>query len=228
MGHVTEAHEQFRRGIQMSRQGNFQEVAAALTVEDAETHAIVGQCGEARSEVATGIALSRDNNTLERASRALALCGAEREVSFITSELAQRFPEATLTIHVSLPVTAAALAIQRGEPVRGLELLEPVRGYDHAPSSEFWPAYLRGQAHLQLKDGRAAAVEFRRILEHRGEVPESLLYPLAHLGLARAAALDNDTAMARKAYEDFLALWHEADPNLHQLQEARREHSRLQ
>ena len=125
-------------------------------------------------------------------------------------------------------MTAAALAIQRGNPAHGLELLEPARQYDPAPSSEFWPAYLRGQAYLQLKDGRAAGVEFRRILEHRGEVPESSLYPLAHLGLARAAVLASDTATARKAYEDFLTLWNEADSNLHQLQEARREHSRLQ
>ena len=107
---IKAAHEQFRRGIQMSLQGNFQEVAAQLTMEDAETHAIVGQCAEARSEVAAGLELSRDNVTLERASRVLALCGAEREALSLSSELAKRFPDATLTIRVSLPVTAAALA----------------------------------------------------------------------------------------------------------------------
>jgi hypothetical protein len=224
---VKDAHEQFRRGIQMSLQGNFPEVAAQLATEDAETHAIVGQCAEARSEVTTALELNRDNVTLERASRVLALCGAGNEALSLSSELARRFPEATLTIHVALPVTAAALAIQRGESARGLELLEPVGRYDHAPSMEFWPVYLRGQAHLQLKDGRAAGVQFKSILDHRGEVPASMLYPLAHLGLARAATLANDTVAARKAYQDFVTVWNEADSNLQPLKEARLEQSRL-
>ena len=126
-GRVSEAHEQFRRGIQMSLQANFQQVAAELTLDDAEIHAIFGQCAEARREVANGLALSRDNHALEVASLALALCGADKEASFIARELSQRFPDATLTIHVSLPMTAAALAIQRGNPAHGLELLEPAR-----------------------------------------------------------------------------------------------------
>ena len=224
-GQVHSAHEQFRRGIQMAGQGDFDEVAAQLTMEDAETHAIVGQCLEARNEASAGMALSRDNQTLERASRALAICGTE--ASDITSELAKRFPEATLTMRVSLPVTAAALAIQQGEAPRAIELLEPVRPYDHAPSAEFWPNYLRGQAYLLLKDGPAAVAQFRTILDRRGEVPTSMLYPLASLGLARASILANDTAAARKAYDDFLGAWSEGDENLRLLQEARRERAAL-
>ncbi len=226
-GRAMAAHEQFRRGIQMSLQGNFTEVAAQLTMEDAENHAIVGQCAEARREVSPGLELSRDNGTLERASRVLALCGAGREALSLSHEVAKRFPDATLTNRVSLPVTAAALAIEQGEPARGLELLEPVRPYDHAPSAEFWPAYLRGQAYLQLKDGRAAASEFQNIVTHRGEVPVSVLYPLAHLGLARAAAMSNDAERARKAYEAFFALWNEADSDLPVLRDTRLEYSRL-
>jgi len=198
-----------------------------LATQDAETHANVGECAEARTEVSAGLELSRDNVTLERASRVLAGCGAGSEAMSLSSELARRFPEATLTTRVSLPVTAAALAIQRGEPARGLELLEPVGRYDHAPSAEFWPIYLRGQAYLQLKDGRAAGLQFQSILDHRGEVPTSMLYPLAHLGLARAATLANDTPKARKAYEDILTLWNEADTDLQPLKEARLELSRL-
>jgi hypothetical protein len=128
---------------------------------------------------------------------------------------------------LSLPVTAAAVAIEQGEPARGLALLEPVRRYDHAPSAGFWPAYLRGQAYLQLKDGRAAASEFQNIVTHRGEVPVSVLYPLAHVGLARAAAMSHDIDKARNAYEAFFALWTAADPDLQVLQDARLEHSRL-
>jgi tetratricopeptide (TPR) repeat protein len=227
-GRVKAAHDQFRRGIQMSLQGNFTEVAAQLTMEDAETHAIVGQCAEARSEVSPGLALSRDNLTLERASRVLALCGAGSEALTLSNDLAKRFPEATLTVRASLPVTAAALAIHRGDPARGLELLEPVKPLDRAPSLEFWPAYLRGQAYLQLKDGEAARLQFRNILDHRGDVPGTMLYPLAQLGLARAAALANDLKTARTAYDRMLTLWKEADSNLDPLEQARREQSRLE
>src|SRR4029077_18114599 len=115
--------------------------------------------------------------------------------------------EATLTVHVALPVTAALLAIERGEPARGVEQLESVRRYDHAPSLEFWSLYTRGLAYLRLKDRRAAAVEFKNIVDHQSEVPAAMLYPLARLGLARAAAMVNDTETARKAYEGVLAVW---------------------
>ena len=171
--------------------------------------------------------MSRDNVTLERASRVLALCGAGSEASALSNELARRFPDATLTVRVSLPVTAAALAIQRGDAARAVALLEPVRPYDHAPSVEFWPAYLRGQAYLQLKDGAAAGVQFRNILDHRGEVPGSMLYPLAHLGLARAAALASDINTARDEYDRLLTLWKDADSDLQPFQDARLEQSRL-
>jgi Tfp pilus assembly protein PilF len=227
-GHVAAAHEQFRRGVEASRQGGFGEVAAQLMTEDAEVHAIAGQCADAREEVLAGLKLSRDNATLERGSRVLALCGGDQEAASLSAELAKRFPEATLTIRVALPVTAAALALQRGEPARALAVLEPVRPYDHAPSPGFWPSYLRGQAHLRLEDGQAAMTEFRNILDHRGEAPASMLYPLAHLGLARAATLTGDRETARHAYSDFFALWNEADPGLQPLAEARTEYDRLQ
>lgn len=226
-GHQAAAHEQFRRGIQMSLQGSFTEVAAQLTMEDAENHAILGQCEETRREVPEGLALSRDNSTLEQASRALALCGAEREAMSLSSEVSKRFPDATLTNRMSVPVTAAMVAMARGDAQRALELLDPVKPYDHAPSSEFWPLYLRGQAYLELKDGRAAAVQFQSIVDHRGEVPASLLYPLAQLGIARGAALANDSERARKAYEDFVAVWRDADADLQPLKEARLEYARL-
>jgi hypothetical protein len=211
----------------MALQGNFQEVAARLGTEDAETHATVGQCVDARAEASASLALSRDNLTLERASRAFALCGAATEASTLTTELEKRFPDATLTRRVSLPVTTAALAIHRREAVQALDVLEGVKPYDHAPSAEFWPAYLRGQAHLQAKDGRAAAVQFKNILGHRGEVPASPLYALAHLGLARASALVNDTEQARKEYGEMLGLWKDADANLLLVKEARLELARL-
>jgi tetratricopeptide (TPR) repeat protein len=222
-GRVRQAHDEFAQGIETLRRGNFNEIAAQLSNEDAEAHAIVGQCSEARTEVSAGLALSRDNGTLEHASRVLALCGAEREALELSSELAKAFPEAVFTNRLQIPLTAAAVALQRGDAARTIELLEPVRRYDHVPSAEFWPAYLRGQAYLRLKNGPAAAAEFRNIIAHRGEVPTSMLYPLSHLGLARALELSQDTATARQTYEQFLALWKNADAGLRAVSEARSE-----
>jgi len=91
-----------------------------------------------------------------------------------------------------------------------------------------YPAYLRGQAYLQARNGKEAAAEFQRIISHRGIVLNFPLATVAHLGLARAHALEGDTANARVAYEDFLKLWKDADSNIPLLREARTEYGRLQ
>ena len=226
-GRVKQAHDAFGRGIQMSRHGNFNEVAAQLTIEDAETHAIAGQCTEARGEVGGGLTLSRDNTTLEHAGRTMALCGAERDALELSDELTRRFPESIFTTRLAVPLISAIIAMKQGNAERVLQLLDPVRRFDHAPSAEFWPVYLRGQAYLQLKNGPAAATEFKTLLAHRGEVPASMLYPLSCLGLARAAMLSNDTATARKSYDQFFALWKTADAGLRAVSDARTEAAAL-
>ena len=197
-------------------------------MEDAEVHAIAGQCADARSQVSRGLELGRDNFVLERASRTLALCGGGDNLQRLTDDLARRFPAATLTMRLQLPVISAALAIARRESARAIELLDPVKSYEHAPAAEFWPVYLRGQALLQRRDGRGAGDEFQAIVDHRGEAPASPLYALAHLGLARAASLTGDKGRARKAYEEFFSLWKGADTGLTPLTEAHLEYARLQ
>ncbi len=190
------AHDLFQRGVAAAVGDGAREVAAQWTMEDAEVHAIVGECDAARSEVQAGLGLSRDNFTLERASRALALCGDREGVKSLTDDLRTRFPAATLTARVHLPVIAAVEALREGAPARVLALLDPVSPYDHAPAAEFWPAYLRGEAYLQLKDGPAAAAQFRTIVEHRGEAPTSPLYSLAGRQLAAAEAMTANTTAA--------------------------------
>ncbi len=202
-------------------------MAGQLSVEDAETHALVGACNEARTEVTAGLQLSRDNFTLERASRTLAHCGHEAEAAQIVRELGDRFPNATLTTRVSIPIVHATEAVKRNDARRALELLEPVQPYDRAARSEFWSEYLRGLAYLRLKDGVAAAAQFKSILDHRGEFTISSIYPLARLGLARAQMLSGDTGNARQTYEAFLAAWSSADADLAPLAEARQELARL-
>ncbi len=227
-GHIEKAHEEFRQSVAAMSQANRGEQAGQYGAQDAVAHAIVGQCAEARREATEALGLSRDNVTLESAGPALAWCGADADASNLSSELAQRFPEAILTTRLMLPVIAAATAIRSGQPTRGLEWLEPVRPFDHAPVANFWPAYLRGEAQLLLKRGSEAAVEFRSISDHRGEQADSPLYPLAQLGLARALALGGDRAAAREAYSAFFTLWKDADPDLLPLKDARTEFARLQ
>ena len=192
-GRVQIAHDQFRRAVEAAMLAQLVETAAQWSASDAEMHAVVGQCADTRRETAAALVLSRDNTTLERSGRALALCGARDDAAKLSDELAIRFPDATLTERIQRPVIAAALAIQGGDPTRGLALLEPVAPYDHARGADFWPAYLRGLAYLAAGSGAEAGRQFEAILNHRGEAPDSILFPLSHLGAARAAALTGDT-----------------------------------
>ena len=182
------AHDLFQRAAEAASRTGAREVAGQWTMEDAEGHAIAGECEETRREAQAGLGLSRDNFTLERGARALALCGDQAGVKRLADELRGRFTEATLTSRIHLPVIAAIQAIRRGDAARAIALLDPVSTYDHAPSAEFWPEYVRGEAYLQLNDTAAAATQFRAIVDHRGEAPTSPLYPLASRKLAGLTA----------------------------------------
>ena len=227
-GRIHEAHEGFRSGVATTSEAGLTELSGLFSAQDAIAHAVVGQCVDARREAASAISLSRDNFTLESAGRAFAWCGSPAEAESVARELTRRFPEAILTTHVIVPVINAATAIKSRQPARALELLEPVKRLDHAPVAEFWPAYLRGEAQFQLGRHAAAATEFRSVIDHRGELADSPLYPLAHLGLARALAAAGDPAGARQAYTAFFDFWRNADPDLLPLKQARLEFARLQ
>jgi tetratricopeptide (TPR) repeat protein len=225
-GRVTAAHAQFQHAIEEAMRAGHTEQAAQWTAEDAEMHAVVADCQTGRREATAAVATSRDNFTLERAARTLALCGADTEAREIDAELARRFPEATLTRQIQRPVIGGLLALAT-QPARVIDLLDAVRPYDSAPAAEFWPSYVRGDAYLRMKDAPKAAAEFQRILAHRGEAPASLLYPLATLGTARALALAGDRDGARTAYQQFLMLWRDADPGLAAFRAARQEFDAL-
>ena len=102
-----------------------------------------------------------------------------------------------------------------------MELLKPAQRYEGA--AEFWPQYLRGQAYLRLGKEPEASAEFMKILDRRGQDVQSVLYPLARLGLARATALKRGMVQSRSSYEDFLNEWKGADSDLPALIEARTE-----
>ena len=191
-------------------------------------HAILGDCQDVRRNVDRALQWSRDNSTVERSARILALCDFEADARRLIDELANRFTEATLTLNLQIPPAHASLAVRRGETERALAILDPLKLYDHSIAAEFWPAYLRGQAYLQAKDGRAAAAQFQSIVDHPGEQPTSPIFALAHIGLARSWVMAGDPAQARDAYQRFCKVWANADPALPVVIEARREAERLQ
>ncbi len=143
----------------------------------------------------------------------------------LIDELTKRYPKDTLVNALCLPAIRAAVEISRHNPAQAIQLLQEASRYEAA--AELWPQTLRGQADLAAHNGAEAKSQFQRILEHRGYGPLSALYPLAHLGLARAAVMSGDAATARTAYADFLALWKDADPDLVAFREAMREYEAL-
>ena len=226
-GRARSAHGQFRAAVESAVRADLPETAAQWSTVDAEAHALRGECADARNETTVALSLSRDNVTLERAGRALGLCGASAEAARLAVELTERFPEATLTTRVGRPTIDASVALRDGDARRAMAILEPVRPYDELRGSDFWPNYLRGQAALMLKDAKEAAAQFEKILSRRGNSPDSLLYSLAHLGLGRAAVLAGEVAKARASYAAFLLLWQGADADARPLQDAHREDAQI-
>ncbi len=227
-GQWREARELSRRAIDLAARGDTKEVAARYATEQATRSAVFGDCRQARADAIQGLKLARGRAALPRAALALALCGEANQAKPLSDELIKLYPEDTLINSIWAPAIRAAMNLQRGISNNGaaqaVEQLQAAFRYEAA--AEFWPHYLRGQAYLKLKRGAEAAAEFQKILDHRGYAPLSPLYPLAHLGLARAATLTGEMAKSRKAYEDFFAAWKEADADLPILIEAKKEYER--
>jgi predicted Zn-dependent protease len=135
---------------------------------------------------------------------ALALSGQTDQAKPLVDELTKGYPQDTIINSTWLPVIRAAMDLQRGNAAGAIEQLQPTSRYEAA--AEFWLQYLRGQAYLRLKQGSEAATEFQRILDHRGYAPLSVLYPLAHLGVARAAALSGGSTQSLQEIRPWVVL----------------------
>jgi len=194
---------------------------------DIDQVAQFGDVKQARKHTAEAIGMSHGRAVLSLGALGLALSGASRESQTIADEAARRFPQDTVTNSVWLPMARAAIAINNGRPSDAIQLLHAALPYEFGEVYSFLPMYLRGQAHLRMKDGTNAASEFQKILEHRGVDPTSPRYALAHLGLARAYVLQGDKTKATGAYQDFLALWKGSDPDIPILQQAKAEYAKV-
>jgi tetratricopeptide (TPR) repeat protein/predicted Ser/Thr protein kinase len=225
-GRVAEGHDGTRGAIQQAMQLDFKEWAARYSTEDAEIHAIIGRCAIARRSARAALDWSRDTATLDIGARALGWCGDPLALE-LTKELAQRFPNASLRLHVSMPIVTAAYMVRTGNFAGALTELERVKPYEDATMAKLWPAFLRGQIYLARKEPARAAPEFQHVIDRRSESADSLLYPMALLGRARAAVAAGERATAEQYYEQLFEVWRNADPDLEPLVEARREAARL-
>ena len=214
-----------RTAIEMATRSETKEVAERYVVESALRGGVLGQCSQTKTALTQSARLERNNFFLTRGALALALCGDASQAQSFVDEVTRERPNDTLIHSLWVPVIQAAIEINRNNPSETIKLLESARRFE--PAAEFWPQYLRGLAYLKLKSGNEAATEFQKILDNRGQATLSVLYPLADLGLARAAALTGDTGKSRKAYQDFLALWKDADSDLSVLQEAKQEYEKV-
>ena len=170
---------------------------------------------------------------------ALALAGDSSRSQALTEDLARRFPEDTRVQFNYAPALRGLLALNHSQPSKAVELLQTAIPYElGSPSvggSEYllgagnlYPAYVRGLAYLAAQKGAEAGGEFQKILDHRGIVLSDPIGALAHLQLGRAYALSGDKINARSAYQDFLALWKDADPDIPILRQAKAEYAKLQ
>jgi tetratricopeptide (TPR) repeat protein len=209
--------EHTRRAIDAATLNEEPEVAAEYAAESALRGTALDQCAATKALASQAISIKRNPVSLTRAGLALALCGDTRAAQSMIDELRKRYPQHTIVNWIWLPMIQAAIELKQAHDESAVELLKLVQRYEDA--AEFWPQYLRGQAYLRLGMESEAAAEFTKILEHRGHDVQSVLYPLAHLRLARAI-LKRDMANARNSYGQFLALWKNADPELPMLTEA--------
>jgi serine/threonine protein kinase/tetratricopeptide (TPR) repeat protein len=213
--------------IEAGQRNNRKELAAGYEVDAAFTEAEYGNFAQAREGAKSALARAPNRAVQTEAALTLALAGDSAQALALANDLARRFPEATLVSGYWLPAIHAAIEINGNNPAKAIELLQATSALEMSTTGNLCPAYLRGQAYLRLRKGNQAAAEFQKLLDHRGLVSISPQGALAHLGLARAYALQGDTAKARAAYNDFFTLWKDADPDIPILIIAKAEYAKL-
>jgi tetratricopeptide (TPR) repeat protein len=224
-GQRRTACELYDRAIQLSRERD--ENAAQIMIDKLRMEVSFGDCRQVKEEVSRALAVARVRTTLPGAAIALAQCGETAQAQSIIEELARKYPKDTRLNAISLPVARAFIEINRNNSSQAVQLLQPAITYELGQAAQLLPAYTRGVAYLRQQAGPQAVAEFQKVIDHRHIAGTSPLYPLAHVGLARGAILSGDTARARKAYQDFFAIWKDADPDIPILIEARKEYEKL-
>jgi tetratricopeptide (TPR) repeat protein len=196
---------------------------------------LFGNADEARRRATLAIGRSAGRDVQYGAALALAYAAHDKRAQTLADDLGKTFPEDTLVQFNFLPALRARLAVNRGNASEAIETLRAATPYELGQSTSsiygwtaLYPVFVRGEAYLAAHQGSEAAAEFQKILDHRGVVINQPIGALAHLQLGRAYVMEGDTAKARAAYQDFLTLWKDADPDISILQEAKGEAFKLQ
>jgi eukaryotic-like serine/threonine-protein kinase len=234
-GHLQEARNISHRAVLQAQQAGQPERASLWEAGAAVREALFGDATAAKERALDALKLSRDREVEYGTAFVLAMSGDSSRAQGLADEMQKRFPEDTSVRFSYVPVVHALLALHHAKPERALELLQVATPHElGVPRSTIsglfgalYPVYLRGQAYLAMKKGREAAAEFQRILDHRGIVVSDPIGALARLQLGRALAMSGDKTKAKSAYQDFLNLWKDADPDIPILKQAKAEYAKL-
>jgi eukaryotic-like serine/threonine-protein kinase len=224
-GKRKKALELRRRAVERARQRGSIESASSTLAKTALDEARYNNCPQARQLIEASLLLQRTRAEGEGdAPSVFALCGDVPRALALADELVKRFPQATMLNNVTIPEIRAIVETNRGNPAKAIELLRSAEPFE---KGNFSPTFTRGEAYLKAKSGKEAAAEFEKVLDRSGVSPLSVQTALCRLELARAWALAGEAEKARKSYQDFLALWKDADPDIPVLRDAQSEYARL-
>jgi eukaryotic-like serine/threonine-protein kinase len=234
-GRLREARAMSRAAVDLARQDGQRERASLYEAAAALRESLFGNTLAARQHADAALELSRARDTEYGAAVALALSGDLPNAQKLANDLEKRFPEDTSVRFSYLPTLRGLFELNRGEASQAIESLDISATNElRAPTSSFvgffgalYPIYVRGLAYLAVHQGANAAAEFRKIMNHRGIVVSDPIGALAHLQLGRAYTLSGDKAKAKSAYQDFLMLWKDADPDIPILKQAQAERANL-
>jgi len=231
-GRLAQARDLSRRAVDSAERADAKETAAVWQANAALREAEFGNVAQAKEGVAKALALAPGRDVRVLAALTLARAGDTRAKALL-ADLEKTESGNTMLKVYWFPTLRAAIELSEGASAPAVLALEPALPYElgsppPTASGTLYPAYIRGLAYLAARNGTAAASEFQKVLDHRGIVLNYPLGALAHLGLARGYALSGDTAKAKSAYQDFLRLWKDADPDIPILKEAKAEYAKLQ
>jgi len=245
-GHLGRARELTNRSINSAIRADSKENGAMFRENAALREAAFGNPAEANQQAAEGLRLvSTSKNVEVEAALAFAISGDAARAESLAQDLDKHFPLHTQMQSLWLPAIRGQVALDRKRPDDAVSALQPAVGDIEMATIAFaanpsclYPTYVRGEAYLAAGKGKEAAIEFQKIVDHRGIVGNCWTGALAHLGVARAHALqaqtsqgaDADSARVRAlaAYQAFLTLWKDADPDIPILKQAKAEYAKLQ
>ena len=233
-GRLGKAREFSRRAVASAERAGQKDTAASYEAEAMMREVLFGNPTEARQRASATAGRSNGRDAQYVAALTLAIAGYASLAQAMADDLAKRFPEDTIAQSIYLPTIRAQLALSHNDSSKAVEVLQAAAPNELGlEGSEGFtialhPVYVRGAAYLAGHQGSEAVAEFQKILDHRGIVQNGPIGALAHLQLGRAYALQGEIVKARAAYNDFLSLWKDADPDIPILKQAKAEFAKLQ